>query len=119
MPHNSGPTKRDMFDSHGAGKGDSDRSPGWREHYDDIDWGAKNIQLAIGSRRTYEPAGFREVSPGVRRKVYGSFAPKRQHAGSSDWRKPATSETPILAEVYYENTKDRIHQLRQIRSSPV
>lgn len=29
---------RDLGMGSGAGKGDSDRSPGWREHYDEIDW---------------------------------------------------------------------------------
>ena len=24
--------------NHGPGKGDKDRSPGWRKHYDSIDW---------------------------------------------------------------------------------
>lgn len=45
MPRNSGHTKRDMFGSHPGqnGKGSADRSPGWREHYDEIDWGPEHI----------------------------------------------------------------------------
>jgi hypothetical protein len=27
-----------MNADHGAGKGDADRSPNWREHYDDVAW---------------------------------------------------------------------------------
>lgn len=43
----------------GAGKGDAERSPGWRKQYDDINWG--------------RPAG----EPVKRfRKVYGTPAPK-------------------------------------------
>lgn len=34
------------FQSGGAGKGDADRSPGWREHYHDIDWPDGGRRLA-------------------------------------------------------------------------
>lgn len=43
-----------------AGKGDADRSPGWRNNYNDIDW----------------PSGGRE--PKNFKKVYGVKAPKKQ-----------------------------------------
>lgn len=75
-----------MFPSHGAGKGSGDRSPGWREHYDDIDWGVKDIRIVPGTRRIYEPAGFVQVRPGVRRKTYGPSV--RPSVDLSDWRKP-------------------------------
>lgn len=32
---------RDLGISGGAGKGDSDRSPGWRDNYDEIGWPAR------------------------------------------------------------------------------
>jgi hypothetical protein len=32
---NAGPAELGLT---GAGKGDADRSPGWRNHYEDIDW---------------------------------------------------------------------------------
>jgi len=53
MPRNSGHTKRDMFESHPGqnGKGSADRSPGWREHYDEIDWGATHGAKVPGSFR--------------------------------------------------------------------
>lgn len=36
---NTGLTDRNMFNNtHGAGKGDTDRSPNWREHYDEVQW---------------------------------------------------------------------------------
>lgn len=43
----------------GAGKGDADRSPGWREQYDTIQW----------------PEGGRSIKRF--KKVYGPTAPKR------------------------------------------
>lgn len=37
--NNFGQTGRNAFGtSHGAGKGDVDRSPGWRDHYDEVEW---------------------------------------------------------------------------------
>lgn len=36
---NFGQAGRSAFgNSHGAGKGDADRSPGWRDKYDDVEW---------------------------------------------------------------------------------
>jgi hypothetical protein len=58
MPKNSGQTNRDLFSSHGAaGKGDADRSPKWRDHYDEIDW-------------HHRPDEFKQVRPGLKRKIY-------------------------------------------------
>ncbi len=48
----------------GAGKGDKDRSPGWRNNYEEINWNKNND-------------GFVQVRPGRLRKVYG----RRNHAG--------------------------------------
>lgn len=31
--------ERSLFTHSAAGKGDQDRSPGWRDNYDEIDWG--------------------------------------------------------------------------------
>lgn len=36
--------------NNGAGKGDADRSPGWREHYDEIDWGGFAVNLDEGHK---------------------------------------------------------------------
>lgn len=37
--NNFGQAGRGAFGtSHGAGKGDVDRSPGWRDHYDEVAW---------------------------------------------------------------------------------
>ena len=44
--------------NHGPGKGDKDRSPGWRNHYDEIDW----------QRDPAKPDGFRQYSIGKRKK---------------------------------------------------
>lgn len=41
MPRKSGPTKRDMFPGHGAGKGDAPRhkfNEQWRTNFDEINW---------------------------------------------------------------------------------
>jgi hypothetical protein len=46
--------------SSGAGKGDADRSPGWRDNYDDIDF-----------KRDVEHDGFTQIGHGRHRKVYG------------------------------------------------
>lgn len=43
--------------NHGAGKGDKDRSPGWRKNYDEIDW----------QRGAPKPNGFRRHSKGIRK----------------------------------------------------
>jgi hypothetical protein len=48
---------RDLL-NHQAGKGDKERSPGWRENYPEIEWGKPT-------------EGFVEVRPGKVRKVYG------------------------------------------------
>lgn len=40
---NFGQAGRGAFgNSHGAGKGDVDRSPGWRDHYDEVNWPKSN-----------------------------------------------------------------------------
>jgi len=67
-----------MFPSRGAGKGDADRSPGWRKHYDEIKWEQDHYITAHAFRKTY-----------------GVSAPKCCPADESDWRKPAT---PTFAE---------------------
>jgi len=36
MPPGSPNSSRDLFPGHGAGKGDAERSPGWRDNYDEI-----------------------------------------------------------------------------------
>lgn len=43
----------------GAGKGDVDRSPGWREHYDEINWPRSND-------------GFEQLGVKRQRKRYGT-----------------------------------------------
>ena len=48
--------------NHGAGKGDKDRSPGWRNHYDSIDW---QRDKSTGWKR-------HRTITGVFRKVYKS-----------------------------------------------
>ncbi len=64
MPRNSGPAARDLFPGHGAGKGDADRSPKWRENYDDINWKeVVNLQDPWDNR-------FIRVRAGVKKKTY-------------------------------------------------
>ena len=72
MPHNSGPAKRDLFPGHGAGKGDADRSPGWRNNYDEINWGNRDPVLSLDQAISLDsPVSlFVKVRPGVMRKVY-------------------------------------------------
>jgi hypothetical protein len=66
MPHNSGQSNRDLLSAHGAaGKGDADRSPGWRDGYGDV--------ADLGSRPS-EAEGFRQTGAGRWRKVYGNAA---------------------------------------------
>jgi hypothetical protein len=62
MARHSTPSTRDLMSSHntGAGKGDADRSPGWRDGYEEIDW-----------KRDLENDGFTQVGHGRYRKVYG------------------------------------------------
>lgn len=66
MPRNSGQSNRDLLSAHGAaGKGDADRSPGWRDNYGEVS--------GVGTRPT-EAEGFRRVGSGRYRKVYGNAA---------------------------------------------
>jgi len=48
--------------NHGPGKGDKDRSPGWRKNWESIDW------------QRGKPDGFRRYSTG-KRKVYRNPIP--------------------------------------------
>lgn len=57
----------------GSGKGDADRSPGWREHYDDINWNAPEWKPGEALRDINN--GFREVGRNRIRKVYGQAPP--------------------------------------------
>lgn len=50
---NPGPAELGL--SGGAGKGDCDRSPGWRKNYDDIDWGV--IDPFLGDENTVRRGG--------------------------------------------------------------
>lgn len=59
---------RDLFPGHGAGKGDGDRSPGWREKYNEVDFHRASTPAAAKLNDYYN--GFREVSPNRIRKVY-------------------------------------------------
>jgi hypothetical protein len=45
-----------------AGKGDADRSPGWRNHYHEVNWGS-------GTASRFESVGPKRI-----RKVYGESA---------------------------------------------
>lgn len=47
-----------MFPGHGAGKGDADRSPGWRDQYDTVNW-------------PHSDEGFEQVSEHRKVKRYG------------------------------------------------
>ena len=52
MPKKSAAGQRN-FGLTGAGKGSADRSPGWRDKYDDIDWSRSEVDEGfrrIGSR---------------------------------------------------------------------
>jgi hypothetical protein len=59
-------SSRDLFPGHGAGKGDAERSPGWRENYPEINWPGVS--------------GLKEVKPGHFRKVYGSQPITQEYA---------------------------------------
>jgi hypothetical protein len=75
-----------MFPSHGAGKGDADRSPGWREHYDEIEWGDGHNEGHHNVTRTFH-------------KTYGPAAPKRLHINEPDWRKDPTELESLNREI--------------------
>lgn len=67
MARNSGQTQRHLLESHGAGKGDADRSPGWREQYDTVAW-------------PHDDAGFERVGTHKQVKRYGQREPvKHEH----------------------------------------
>jgi hypothetical protein len=87
MPKNSGHTKRDLFPATGAGKGDADRSPGWREHYDEIQW---------SPRQPAEPKRFR--------KVYGPATPRPDDTQA--WRTVAPDNGPALWRRYLRGVHD-------------
>lgn len=58
-PHpnfNPGPAQLGLSNS-GAGKGDKDRSPGWRDHYDEIDWGVIDPFIADGTYKIIRKGG--------------------------------------------------------------
>jgi hypothetical protein len=57
---NVGRGNRALMDSHQAGKGDKDRSPGYRKHYDEINWNAAGDD------------GFKRVTSNRIRKTYGA-----------------------------------------------
>jgi hypothetical protein len=50
MPKRSAAGQRN-FGLEGSGKGDADRSPGWRDKYDDIDWERSDSGVDDGFRR--------------------------------------------------------------------
>lgn len=60
---------RDLFPGTGAGKGDAERSPGWRDNYDSIDF-HRHQPNAAGTALEPKPDGFTRVSPARIRKVY-------------------------------------------------
>lgn len=45
--------KQDSIGLTGAGKGDKDRSPGWRKHYDEIQWTPKEPDRPKKFRKVY------------------------------------------------------------------
>lgn len=61
MPKHSLPGQRDIGLSGGAGKGDAERSAGWREHYDEIEWTPRENKWdgfqrgTMGFRKVYRP----------------------------------------------------------------
>jgi hypothetical protein len=44
------PTERDLLASHGCGKGDKERSPGWRANYEDINWAGVSGMVRDGAK---------------------------------------------------------------------
>lgn len=82
MPKNSGHPKRDLFPATGAGKGDVDRSPGWREHYDEINWTPRQSTASKRFRKVYGEDSGPEAS--------GPATPRPDDAQS--WR---TNENPV------------------------
>lgn len=51
-------SSRDLFPGHGAGKGDAERSSGWRNNYSEINWpGVSGLQRDRRGRlvKTYGP----------------------------------------------------------------
>lgn len=69
MAHRSGQPARDLFPGHGAGKGDADRSPKWRDNYDEINWKVVvSFDLACDAGDKTET--FVQVGPGRKKKTY-------------------------------------------------
>ena len=60
---------RDLFPGTGAGKGDADRSPNWRDHYNEIDWQRKPVHTFDVAPDLWSD-GFRKVGANRLRKVY-------------------------------------------------
>lgn len=57
-----------MFPAQGAGKGDADRSPRWREGYSGIEWGIP--QPEVTADEFLQGRGFFHVRPGRLKKIY-------------------------------------------------
>jgi hypothetical protein len=78
----------------GAGKGDGDRSPKWRDHYDEIDW------RVSGKARFFSDAseGFERVSAGRLRKRYGAGAPAGVSVENMDTGEIKTYESKTPSE---------------------
>lgn len=99
MPKQSN-TQRDLLASHtGAGKGDADRSPLWRNHYEEIAW------------EKDKTPGFKTVAPGVSRKVYGVLQ-RSQHTTNIDEiirpRRPFINWDEQIAQVNAEILKGKM-----------
>ena len=52
-----------MFPGHGAGKGDADRSPRWRDHYDEVAWPKSDDGFTRTGNRQVKRYGTAEPVP--------------------------------------------------------
>lgn len=63
-----GHTQRHLLPSNG--KGDADRSPGWRDHYDEVDFHRPTATFTFAVDPTLWSDGFRQVGERRFRKTY-------------------------------------------------
>jgi hypothetical protein len=59
----------------GAGKGDHDRSPGWRDHYDEIDWGVRTSGHTGRTLTVYRDPRPSELQPADAQPEQGPLPP--------------------------------------------
>jgi hypothetical protein len=87
---------RDLLGAHPGqnGKGDADRSPGWRGHYDEVSWPAPSAE-----------EGFVQTGPKSFRKVYGNPHVPTRTLLSEDYRNKLDTTFSLAREIEKATTE--------------